>query len=103
MQSLLYEVERKIDVEWARSAAELFPVKMMVHTDDRPGILNQMTSVLFGGAEQHPKPGSQDGGRGEGDGAIVDMTVDVRDKKQLERIVSAMRRLSGVRDVERLM
>ena len=31
------------------------------------------------------------------------MTVDVKDKKQLERIVSAMRRLSGVRDVERLM
>ena len=38
----------------------------------------------------------------ERDGAIVEMTVDVRDKKQLERIVSAMRRISGVRDVERV-
>ena len=28
------------------------------------------------------------------------MTVDVRDKKQLEKLVSAMRRISGVRDVE---
>jgi (p)ppGpp synthase/HD superfamily hydrolase len=31
------------------------------------------------------------------------MTVEVKDKKQLEKIVSAIRRLSGVRDVERLM
>ena len=46
VQNLLYEVERKIDVEWARSAAESFPVKMMVHTDDRPGVLNQLTAVL---------------------------------------------------------
>jgi GTP pyrophosphokinase len=35
-------------------------------------------------------------------GSVVEMTVDVRDKKQLEKLVSAMRRISGVRDVERL-
>jgi hypothetical protein len=29
------------------------------------------------------------------------MIVDVKDKKQLEKLVSAMRRISGVRDVER--
>jgi len=28
--------------------------------------------------------------------------VDVRDKKQLEKLVSTMRRISGVRDVERM-
>jgi hypothetical protein len=31
------------------------------------------------------------------------MTVDVRDKKQLEKLVASMRRISGVRDVERLL
>ncbi len=35
-------------------------------------------------------------------GGIVEMTVDVKDKKQLEKLVTAMRRISGVRDVERL-
>jgi GTP diphosphokinase / guanosine-3',5'-bis(diphosphate) 3'-diphosphatase len=35
-------------------------------------------------------------------GGVVEMTVDVRDKKQLEKLVAAMRRISGVRDVERL-
>ena len=31
------------------------------------------------------------------------MTVDVRDKKQLEKLLSSMRRRLGVRDVERLV
>ena len=31
----------------AQRATETFPVKMMVYTDDRPGMLNQLTTVLF--------------------------------------------------------
>src|SRR5579864_1243515 len=46
VQNLMYEVERKIDVEWARTASQAFPVKIMVHTEDRPGMLNQLTTVL---------------------------------------------------------
>ena len=58
VQSLMYDSERKIDVEWARSESEAFPVKMSIHTEDRPGILNQMTTVLFSGANQHSQPRS---------------------------------------------
>ena len=103
VQNLLYEVERRIDVEWARSAAEAFPVKMVVNADDRPGILNQLTAVL---ASEQSNIRSLEARMNEArsaDGAVIDMTVDVKDKRQLERIVAAMRRLSGVRDVERLM
>src|SRR5205814_4324485 len=46
VQSLMYDVERKIEVEWARAAEDSFPVRIIVHTDDRPGMLNQLTSVL---------------------------------------------------------
>jgi GTP pyrophosphokinase len=99
VQSLMYEVERRIDVEWERNAADNFPVRLVIHTDDRPGLLNQLTSVLSGentnirSLEARTESGQ--------DRALVEMTVDVRDKKQLERLVSAMRRISGVRDVER--
>ena len=102
VQNLMYEVERKIDVEWARAVNETFQVKMMVYTDDRPGMLNQLTSVLF--AEQcniRTLEAIPDDKRG-GDGAVVDMTVEIRDKKQLERVLAAIRRISGVRDVERI-
>ena len=100
VQSLMYDVERKIDVEWARAADDAFPVRIVVHTDDRPGMLNQLTSVL---SDENTNIRNLEAKTAlEHDGGVVEMTVDIRDKKQLEKLVSAMRRISGVRDVERL-
>lgn len=102
VQNLMYEVERKIDVEWARAAAEAFQVKLTVLTDDRPGMLNQLTNVLFTEQSNIRSLDARSDDKRAGDGAIVEMTAEIRDKKQLERIVSAIRRISGVRDVERV-
>ena len=100
VQNLIYDVERKIEVEWARAADDAFPVRIIIHTDDRPGMLNQLTSVLSN--ENTNIRSLEAKGALDHDGGVVEMTVDVRDKKQLEKLVSAMRRISGVRDVERL-
>jgi guanosine-3',5'-bis(diphosphate) 3'-pyrophosphohydrolase len=102
VQNLMYEVERKIDVEWARAASESFPVKMTIHTDDRPGMLNQLTSVLFAEQSNIRTLEATPDEKRNGDGAVIDMTVEIRDKKQLERVTAAIRRISGVRDVERV-
>jgi guanosine-3',5'-bis(diphosphate) 3'-pyrophosphohydrolase len=101
VQNLMYEVERKIDVEWARAVAEAFPVKVVIHTDDRPGMLNQLTSVLFNEQSNIRSLEARGDDKRGGDGAVIDMTIEIRDKKQLERVVAAIRRISGVRDVER--
>jgi len=99
VQNLMYDVERKIEVEWARAADDAFPVRIVVHTDDRPGMLMQLTAVL---ADENANIRSLEAKTDvDHDGGIVEMTVDVRDKKQLEKLVAAMRRISGVRDVER--
>jgi GTP pyrophosphokinase len=102
VQNLMYEIERKIDVEWARATADAFPVKVVVHTDDRPGMLNQLTSVLFNEQSDIRTLEARSDDKRAGDGAVIDMTIEIRDKKQLERVVSAIRRISGVRDVERI-
>jgi GTP pyrophosphokinase len=102
VQNLMYEVERKIDVEWARAVSEAFPVKVVVHTDDRPGMLNQLTSVLVAEQSDIRTLEARSDDKRAGDGAVIDMTIEIRDKKQLERVVSAIRRISGVRDVERI-
>jgi guanosine-3',5'-bis(diphosphate) 3'-pyrophosphohydrolase len=102
VQNLMYEVERKIEVEWARGASDQFAVKLVVRTDDRPGLLNQLTSIL---STENTNIRSLEARTDaeHGDGAIIEMTVDVRDKKQLEKLIVAMRRISGVRDIERLL
>jgi GTP diphosphokinase / guanosine-3',5'-bis(diphosphate) 3'-diphosphatase len=102
VQSLMYDVERKIDVDWARSGSDPLPVKVVIYTDDRPGILNQLTSILF--AEEcniRSLEARSDQSRTD-NSAVVDITVDVKDKKQLERFVTAFRRIPGVRDIERI-
>jgi GTP diphosphokinase / guanosine-3',5'-bis(diphosphate) 3'-diphosphatase len=102
VQNLMYEVERKIDVEWTRATAESFPVKVIIHTDDRPGMLNQLTSVLFAEQSNIRSLEARPDDKRNGDGAVIEMTVELRDKKQLERVVAAIRRISGIRDVERI-
>lgn len=101
VQNLMYEVERKIDVEWAKQAAESFDVQISIMTDDRPGMLAQFTQVLFSeNSNIRTLEARTDEDRG-GDGAIVDIKIEVRDKRQLEKILSALRRIPGVRDIER--
>lgn len=101
VQSLLYEVERKIDVEWD-GAARSFPVRLCIFTDDRPGILNKLTSILNDEESNIRSLEARADSSRDIDGALVEMTVDIRDKKQLERITMAIRRISGVRDIERV-
>jgi GTP pyrophosphokinase len=98
----MYEVERKIDVEWARASVETFGVKLLIHTEDRPGILNQLTTALVGEQTNIRSLEARGDDERAADGAIIDVTVEVKDKKQLERVVSAVRRISGVRDIERV-
>lgn len=102
VQNLMYDVERKIEVDWARDASDAFPVRIVVHTDDRPGLLHQLTSVLLDEKTNVRSLEAKTDVNGSTD-ALVEMTVDVRDKKQLEKLCSAFRRISGVRDVERLV
>jgi guanosine-3',5'-bis(diphosphate) 3'-pyrophosphohydrolase len=102
VQNLMYEVERKIDVEWARTETQAFPVKMIVRAEDRPGMLNQLTTALLNEQTNIRSLEARTADSNSHDGATIDMTLEVRDKKQLEKVVSAMRRISGVRDIERV-
>ncbi len=60
VQNLMYDAERKIDVEWARNASESFPVRIVVHTDDRPGLAAPAHHRPFGRENQRPQPRSAD-------------------------------------------
>ena len=46
VQNLMYDSDRKIEVEWERHATDTFPVRIIVQTDHRPGLLHQLTTVL---------------------------------------------------------
>ncbi len=102
VQKLLYEPERRIAVDWTRSASDPLPVKVVIYTDDRPGILHQLTSILDGEKSNIRTLEARGDEKRTDNSAVIDITIDVKDKKQLERVITAFRRIPGVRDIERM-
>ncbi|MDQ2842648.1 MAG: bifunctional (p)ppGpp synthetase/guanosine-3',5'-bis(diphosphate) 3'-pyrophosphohydrolase [Acidobacteriota bacterium] len=102
VQKLIYEPERKISVDWTRSASDPLPVKVVIYTDDRPGILHQLTSILDGEKSNIRTLEARGDEKRTDNSAVIDITMDVKDKKQLERVITAFRRIPGVRDIERM-
>jgi guanosine-3',5'-bis(diphosphate) 3'-pyrophosphohydrolase len=99
VENLMYEAERRIEVEWGKTAETKYPVRLTIHTDDRPGLLNDVTSIL---SNDNTNITSVEASTDAGRSAMIEMTLEVHNMKQLERILAAMRRISGVRDVERV-
>ncbi len=98
VENLLYEAERRIPVEWAGSTQATFPVRLRIFTEDRPGMLAAITSVISGeGANIRTFESG-----GEDLRARIEVALDVQDRKQLERILSGIKRIAGVFDIERV-
>jgi GTP diphosphokinase / guanosine-3',5'-bis(diphosphate) 3'-diphosphatase len=98
--NLMYEPERRIDVEWARGeeTPTSYPVKLTVFCDDRFGMLKQITAVI-GDAKTNIRNIEARTGNGR---ASVDAVLDVADLQHLEQIIAGLRKIPGVYDVQRL-
>jgi len=102
VQNLMYEADRKIDVEWARNTAKTFPVRLLVRTNNRPGLLAKLTGLLSSDdANIRSLEAKTDIGDDQ-ESALIEMTIDIKDKAQLEKLTAGIRRIAGIRDVERV-
>src|SRR6266699_1972842 len=98
VQKLLYQSERRINVQWSDAGQGTYPVTLVVYGKDRPGLLADITSVISGvGANIQVLDSRPDNLQ-----ARVEATVDITDRNQLERILKSMKRISGVFGIERV-
>src|ERR1035437_931361 len=101
--NLMYEPDRRIAVEWGKDAASAnwqagYPVKLVVFCDNRPGMLKQIATVI---SDANTNIRNIEAKTAE-DHATVDLVADIADLKHLERIVTGVRKIPGVRDVQRM-
>ncbi len=98
--NLMYEPERRIDVEWARDegAPSAYPVKLTVFCDDRFGMLKQITAVI---SDSKTNIRNIEARTSNGQ-ANIDIILDIADLKHLENIIQGVRKIPGVHDVQRL-
>ncbi len=104
VQNLLYESDRRIAVEWSRVGDETpgrvqrYPVKITVFCDDRSGMLKELTAVI---SDDDTNIRGVDIRHDEAGEAIIEFIVEAEDLRHLNRMVLGLRRVSGVRTVQR--
>jgi GTP pyrophosphokinase len=97
VQNLLYQTERRIAVEWGGGNVATFPVELLIRAKDRPGLLADVTTVISDAGSNirtlESRPDRQN--------ARVEASLEITDKRQLETILTNIRRVQGVYGVER--
>jgi len=97
--NLLYDPERRIDVEWDQEAdASRYIVRLTMQVEDRKGILADVSSKI---ADINTNITSVEATTDEDKGGRIDMAVEIKDLKHLEKVIKLLRGVDGVLDVER--
>ncbi len=103
VQNLLYESDRRISVEWSRVGDDAgrplrYPVKITVFCDDRQGMLKELTAVI---SDDDTNIRSVDTKRDAAGETAVEFVVEAEDLSHLNKMVLGLRRVPGVRSVQR--
>ena len=104
VQNLLYESDRRIAVEWARTPEKdggkslRYPVKITVSCDDRAGMLRELTAVI---SDDNTNIRGVDIKQDDDGEAQIEFVVEAQDVRHLNKMVLGLRRVHGVRAVQR--
>ncbi|HJZ74948.1 MAG TPA: bifunctional (p)ppGpp synthetase/guanosine-3',5'-bis(diphosphate) 3'-pyrophosphohydrolase [Vicinamibacterales bacterium] len=97
--NLLYDPERRIDVEWDKTdAVARYTVKLTMEVEDRKGVLAAVSAKI---ADINTNIKNMEARTDEGANARIDMTVEINDLKHLEKVIKSLRGVEGVIGVER--
>jgi guanosine-3',5'-bis(diphosphate) 3'-pyrophosphohydrolase len=98
--NLMYDPDRRIDVAWDSDAGEArYSVRLTLEVEDRRGMLAEVSARVAGVDTNITKIEaltSTDDNRGR-----IDMTIEIGDLKQLEKVVKSLKKVGGVLSVER--
>jgi GTP pyrophosphokinase len=98
VRNLLYESDRRIDVEWAPTVTEPSTVKLVIRADDNAGMLSTITTAI---SEHSANIRNIDARTADGQ-AVIDLQVDVSDAQGLQQLMRDLKRIAGVNSVERV-
>jgi GTP diphosphokinase / guanosine-3',5'-bis(diphosphate) 3'-diphosphatase len=93
--NLLYEADRKIDVEWTSSSESSYAVKLSILVDDRQGMLAEITSVI---SDLHANIKNIEA-QSEDQRGLVHVTIEVADLKHLEKTIGSIKKIRGITEI----
>ncbi len=93
------EPERVLLSKWSDKKLNTFPVKLRIITDDKPGILADISSTI---ANQKVNITGINSKSTSLKTAIINLQIEVYDINQLNKIINSLKGLKGIRKVERI-
>ncbi len=100
--NLMFDPDRRIDVEWDAAGADYSPysVRLTMQVEDRRGMLAEISAKVSDINTNITNMEARTGAAGDHQ-ARIDMTVEIRDVKHLERVIKSIKAVDGVLGVER--
>ncbi len=102
VQNLMLNPERTIAVKWETDKGDKedkqYAVRLSIYTEDRRGILAEITAAI---SNINTNIVNAQATTVEGRYGIIELTVEVEDTQHLDRVMNLLKRIDGVRDVER--
>ena len=91
--------ERQIDVEWSVDTADTYPVKILVRSYDRVGLLADITANISKNGANILSANTE-----TRQSKIVDslFTIAVENTDHLNKVLSAIRKVKHIQDVRRI-
>jgi GTP pyrophosphokinase len=98
--NLMFDPDRRIDVEWDSAGDDQAPytVRIPMQVEDRKGMLAEISARVSGINTNITNMEARTGGDDE---ARIDMTVEIKDVKHLEKVIKSIKTVEGVLGVER--
>jgi GTP pyrophosphokinase len=101
--NLLYDPERRIEVEWDKTRgteAAPYTVKLTMDVEDRKGLLAAVSAKI---ADINTNIRNMEARTGDDDHrARIDVTLEISDLTHLEKVIKSLRAVNGVIDVSRV-
>ncbi len=100
VKSLMVNKDRIVEVEWAKTEKEhIQSVRLLATTENRTGmlagIMNAIADIKTGIRDARAEVSNDDKG-------LIEITIEVFDKKHLDRVIGSVERVPGVIAVERV-
>jgi len=97
--NLMFDPERRIDVEWDNSGDQApYIVRLTMQVEDRKGMLAEISARI---SDINTNITNMEARTGDDHQARIDMTVEIRDVKHLEKVIKSIKGVQGVLGVER--
>ncbi|GJL77529.1 MAG: GTP pyrophosphokinase [Nitrospinaceae bacterium] len=99
ISQLSEESERLVEVEWDTGQKTIFPAKISIVTEDKPGLLANISSVL---AECDINIIQANVRQGPHKRAYFDLSIEIEDLAQLNRTLGEVKKVDGIIHLERV-